>query len=536
MMAVFALCSLLLSWSRLCVALQVPDRQTHGPIVTGQTLCDSFMLFYAVNLHFYVVVELSSTIHPNTPCFVDNVFAVLRDVGNGGELTNSSSTLFGLCITANNSMGSVLLELAEEIRRNQRGGPEVLFSTAAMLVSEGGEQGGMVLTFDLPQLALLKLNPVLLLSLESPLKGENLVLTFSGESLEPISQTACISGETQYVLLTGKPPEGKAQQKLRISVEATTHGMKQNLKDSLSGGRLEGNISMTLLLLFSGETGTDTRHAHVSGPSPVSLQTSFLCELKRFLGVILPQESSQSPLVQLDSLRSLPPLMLGLSSSETLLAGMINSSAPTVFSFNSWGSTFPVHQEQLALSPPLLEELRQRLEEIVPEIMEMIKEEKLTDKATERLRRLQRLSVWKETELAAGEQQYCAFLLLKALQTVAHAYDLQRRLRATRAQPSNPVMGNVCGLRSLTVSFERVLVGPNTANINNCHGSCAFPLTNANNHAVQLNYHIESGHTDERAPCCVPVAYEGLEVMELDQHGTYISTKPDVIAKECGCR
>uniref|UniRef100_A0A672IXP8 TGF-beta family profile domain-containing protein n=1 Tax=Salarias fasciatus TaxID=181472 RepID=A0A672IXP8_SALFA len=506
MMAVFALCSLLLSWSRLCVALQVPDRQTHGPIVTGQTL--------------------SSTIHPNTPCFVDNVFAVLRDVGNGGELTNSSSTLFGLCITANNSMGSVLLELAEEIRRNQR----------AMLVSEGGEQGGMVLTFDLPQLALLKLNPVLLLSLESPLKGENLVLTFSGESLEPISQTACISGETQYVLLTGKPPEGKAQQKLRISVEATTHGMKQNLKDSLSGGRLEGNISMTLLLLFSGETGTDTRHAHVSGPSPVSLQTSFLCELKRFLGVILPQESSQSPLVQLDSLRSLPPLMLGLSSSETLLAGMINSSAPTVFSFNSWGSTFPVHQEQLALSPPLLEELRQRLEEIVPEIMEMIKEEKLTDKATERLRRLQRLSVWKETELAAGEQQYCAFLLLKALQTVAHAYDLQRRLRATRAQPSNPVMGNVCGLRSLTVSFERVLVGPNTANINNCHGSCAFPLTNANNHAVQLNYHIESGHTDERAPCCVPVAYEGLEVMELDQHGTYISTKPDVIAKECGCR
>uniref|UniRef100_A0A672IZ96 TGF-beta family profile domain-containing protein n=1 Tax=Salarias fasciatus TaxID=181472 RepID=A0A672IZ96_SALFA len=266
------------------------------------------------------------------------------------------------------------------------------------------------------------------------------------------------------------------------------------------------------------------------------LQTSFLCELKRFLGVILPQESSQSPLVQLDSLRSLPPLMLGLSSSETLLAGMINSSAPTVFSFNSWGSTFPVHQEQLALSPPLLEELRQRLEEIVPEIMEMIKEEKLTDKATERLRRLQRLSVWKETELAAGEQQYCAFLLLKALQTVAHAYDLQRRLRATRAQPSNPVMGNVCGLRSLTVSFERVLVGPNTANINNCHGSCAFPLTNANNHAVQLNYHIESGHTDERAPCCVPVAYEGLEVMELDQHGTYISTKPDVIAKECGCR
>lgn len=138
----------------------------------------------------------------------------------------------------------------------------------------------------------------------------------------------------------------------------------------------------------------------------------------------------------------------------------------------------------------------------------------------------------------AGESQYRAFLLLKALQTVASAYEVQRGLRATRADPNNPASSHGCRLRSLTVSLERNLVGPNTANINNCHGSCALPMVNGNNHAVLLSSHIASSadNTDERAPCCVPVAYDSLEVMDLDQHGTYLSFKPNMVAKECGCR
>lgn len=135
-----------------------------------------------------------------------------------------------------------------------------------------------------------------------------------------------------------------------------------------------------------------------------------------------------------------------------------------------------------------------------------------------------------------GVSQYRAFLLLKALQTVARAYELQRGLRATRADPSNPARDDICGLRSLSVSLEKHVVGPNTANINNCKGSCRFPLANGNNHAVLLNSHIESENVDERAPCCVPVAYDALEVVDLNEHGTYVSIKPDVVAKECGCR
>lgn len=135
-----------------------------------------------------------------------------------------------------------------------------------------------------------------------------------------------------------------------------------------------------------------------------------------------------------------------------------------------------------------------------------------------------------------GESQYCAFLLLKALQTVSRAYEAEKTQRATRAGHNNSMGSNVCGLRSLTVSLERFLVGPNTANINNCRGSCGFPLVNAKNHAILLNFHIQSENVDERAPCCVPVAYEDLEVVDLNEHGTYLSIKPEVVAKECGCR
>lgn len=127
---------------------------------------------------------------------------------------------------------------------------------------------------------------------------------------------------------------------------------------------------------------------------------------------------------------------------------------------------------------------------------------------------------------------------------MARTYEVKRGLRAIRASPNNnPERGDQCALRSLTVSLERHVIGPNTANINNCHGSCAFPLVNPSNHAVLLNSHVEreravSGSVDERAPCCVPVAYEDMYLMLLDAHGTGTKLKSlkYVVAKECGCR
>lgn len=207
---------------------------------------------------------------------------------------------------------------------------------------------------------------------------------------------------------------------------------EQNLKDILIGGESGGNISMIPLLLFSEERGTDTRLSHLycshlnfflpfsrswalhivftlfvssaSGSFPALSQTSsFLCELNRFLGDVIPRKHPESPPVQLTSLHSLPPLTLGLSSGEALLARLINSSALTVFSFSGCCSMFQVHHGELAMSVPLLEELRQRLEQTVTQIVEIIREEEVGHRAMERLGRLIELSGFLKKEPATGD-------------------------------------------------------------------------------------------------------------------------------------
>uniref|UniRef100_A0A665WHL4 Anti-Mullerian hormone n=1 Tax=Echeneis naucrates TaxID=173247 RepID=A0A665WHL4_ECHNA len=467
-----------------------------------------------------------------------------------------------------------------------------------LLVAEEDDRETLNLTFDLPPSPLLKMSPMLLLAFEHPFRGEDMDVTFTSQSLQPNTQvknevllyvilrstcrfhvfsnlcclqSAYISGETKYMLLTGKASDTAFHQKWMISVETNSPMSKcpmvscliflfhiharltfsliaeQTLKDALIGGKSGSSISITPLLLFSGGTGTDSRlflptcsllrYSHVSGSAHATSMTfSFLCELKRFLGDVLPHDNPESPPLQLDSLPSMPPLSLDIFSSDTLLAALINSSSPTIFRFPRWGSVSQWHPGQLAMSPTLVEEVGQRLEQIELELMDVFRLREDGHRTKKRLERLQALGAFPITQPAAGDTQYRAFLLLKALQTVARVYSAQRGPRATRADPSNPVRSSICGLRSLTVSLERRLMGPNTANINNCQGSCAFPLTNANNHSVLLHFYIESGNVNERAPCCVPVAYEPLEVVDLNEHGTYLTIKPDVVATECGCR
>uniref|UniRef100_A0A665WI74 Anti-Mullerian hormone n=1 Tax=Echeneis naucrates TaxID=173247 RepID=A0A665WI74_ECHNA len=461
------------------------------------------------------------------PCFVDDIFAALREsVEDDSQLTNHSLALFGMS-TVSNSL-SALLEITKKTSRGERNGLEFLHPTG-VLVAEEDDRETLNLTFDLPPSPLLKMSPMLLLAFEHPFRGEDMDVTFTSQSLQPNTQSAYISGETKYMLLTGKASDTAFHQKWMISVE-TNSPMKQTLKDALIGGKSGSSISITPLLLFSGGTGTDSS-AHAT-----SMTFSFLCELKRFLGDVLPHDNPESPPLQLDSLPSMPPLSLDIFSSDTLLAALINSSSPTIFRFPRWGSVSQWHPGQLAMSPTLVEEVGQRLEQIELELMDVFRLREDGHRTKKRLERLQALGAFPITQPAAAETQYRAFLLLKALQTVARVYSAQRGPRATRADPSNPVRSSICGLRSLTVSLERRLMGPNTANINNCQGSCAFPLTNANNHSVLLHFYIESGNVNERAPCCVPVAYEPLEVVDLNEHGTYLTIKPDVVATECGCR
>uniref|UniRef100_A0A3B5LKZ3 Anti-Mullerian hormone n=1 Tax=Xiphophorus couchianus TaxID=32473 RepID=A0A3B5LKZ3_9TELE len=468
----------------------------------------------------------ASAAHRDAPCFVDDLVAALHNAtGKDGELLASSPASFGICSESDSSSRLILLFLSC-----------LHVFSPLVLVSDEDDQESIMVTFDLPQSQLLKLKPVLVLAFKSPLTDGELDVIFSSQSLQPNTQSACISGRTLYILLTGKSSEGNVEQKWNISVQAKSPGTRQSLKDVLIGGKSGSDVRLTPLLLFSAETGTDTR----SGSSTASSQTislSFLCELRRFLDAGLPHQHAEPLLLRLDSLQSLPPLALGLSTSETLLAEIINSSAPTIFSFSSWSSSFPVRPGQLALSPALLGELGQRLEMNERQMRELIRQGMVPQRASEKLERLKQLSAFQKQDLSAEGSQYCAFLLLKALQMVTRAYSIQRKLRAARAGPST--RGPTCGLGSLTVFLTDLvsgLLGPQSTDLNNCRGSCAIPLNNINNHAVLLTYHIERGNVNERGPCCVPLAYDPLEVIVLNDEGSFLTSKPDMVAKECGCR
>uniref|UniRef100_A0AAV2L3N3 TGF-beta family profile domain-containing protein n=1 Tax=Knipowitschia caucasica TaxID=637954 RepID=A0AAV2L3N3_KNICA len=257
---------------------------------------------------------------------------------------------------------------------------------------------------------------------------------------------------------------------------------------------------------------------------------SFLCELRHFLVQSTPQDH-QAPLLNLGLLRSLPSQPIGLASSESLLADLIHSSAPTILSFTQ-GSLLHAHHEELALSPVLLQELGQRLGQVLEEVSQVM--EAVEDgRVRGRLDRLKRLSGFPFADRVGGTLQYRAFLLLKALQMARRAFNPPRAQRSARANPNAP---SICGLKTLTVSLERYLISPNTADIKNCRGVCAFPMGLTRNHAVLLNSHIESGHSSERAPCCVPVAYDKMEVVDLGELGTTLKTEPDMVATACECR
>ncbi|XP_029906416.1 muellerian-inhibiting factor [Myripristis murdjan] len=548
--------ALMLFWATECVPLLVPDMDgPHGQKLDSapRTVTRDKRSHHTTdskqmgvkNAGYALTSKDTITSHhvpEDAPCsqgaqghgdILDGVFAVLREgLGNDSEVTNSSLTRFGVCTKSDGSSGAVLSELINAANRDQRNGVGIVHPTKEV----SAEEGRLVLTLDIPQSPLPQLNPVLLLVFGRPVTGRNFDVTFSSQSLHPDTQTACISEGTQFIILTGKASDGSVDQKWQLSVESPDTGQKE--QELLLGEESGSNISMTPILLFLADRGTYLRATQVASSSPDPSETClFLCELQKFLGDVLLQDQTESISVQLDSLHSLPPLKLGVSSSETLLAGLLNSSAPTLFSFPAQGSELLVQSRELALPPALLEVLRQRLEHVMAQVTEIIKEEEMGHTVMERLGRLKAFSAFPKNEPAAGERQYCAFLLLKALQTVARAYEAERGLRATRA---GQMWRNLCGLHSLNVSLEKYFVGPNAATINNCQGICDLSpgnsLPNVNNHAILLHKQIEHGIELERPLCCVPVAYEDLEVVEWNSDGTYICIKPNMVAKECGCR
>ncbi|XP_047660720.1 muellerian-inhibiting factor isoform X5 [Tachysurus fulvidraco] len=203
------------------------------------------------------------------------------------------------------------------------------------------------------------------------------------------------------------------------------------------------------------------------------------------------------------------------------------------------GARLRTHRVELALKPSLRSVLKLKLDETLAQA----RMEEFGRGAMDKLEVLSVLSTLsvdgEDLETGLEEQrevQYRALLLLKALQAVLGAWAVERAQRAARDSQDGPTRVTQCHLESFTVSLEKYLLEPATANINNCEGACGFPLNNGNNHAILLNSHLQSGQPLKRGICCVPVAYDDLCVIELNSDSTTISYKTDMIAKECGCR
>ncbi|XP_072516184.1 muellerian-inhibiting factor [Salminus brasiliensis] len=376
------------------------------------------------------------------------------------------------------------------------------------------------------------------------IKTEGMNLKFSSHGLHPNKQTVCVSKNTQFLVLTAGQTEifTHAHLKLRIVVDAQKDsGQKMGL-DDLQAIVIKKDTSTNAPLSPAVLFYTHGTNSELEAP-PSNQTFLFLCELQKFLNEVLPQsntvQTQEEAAVSQSVLHSLPPLTLGVSSSESLLLEMINSSGPTVFSFPRHSFGLQSHRVELALNPVLLSVLRLRLGEALAQVCT----EEAGYSVKDRLQVLTALTALPDDGGGSEkglenprEVQYRALLLLKALQTVLGAWAVERAQRAARADQEGPTKPTQCRLQSLTVSLEKYLLEPPTANINNCEGTCGFPLTSSNNHAILLNSHVQSGQPLNRTLCCVPVDYDDLCVIELDSDGTTITYKTNMIAKACECR
>ncbi|XP_046884755.1 muellerian-inhibiting factor-like [Hypomesus transpacificus] len=475
-----------------------------------------------------------SSLHPGTPRRgpLEHMLSALREgwPPRGGQGGQEALVRFGVCP---GSEGSPVAALARLVGAGDR--LRVMHPETELVEEKGGGGGGrLVLTFHLPLSPLLKLHPVLALASSVPMTTSDMEVSFTSPALQPPTQTLCLSSKTQYLVLTGQPSGGH---KWRVSVTLMTpeteSGKKlSELQSILIGGETSSEIIMTPLLLLSLDRATGKREP----PEPCG----FLCELQSFLSEVLPQVPLQnSAPFPLASLNSLPPLLLGPSSSEAFLLGLINSSGPMLFSFPQRRPVLGGQGGELSLTPGLLETLRLRLAEAVGRLGW----EELGFSGMDRLLRLQELSALPRPgeELHKGgggsrERQYRALLLLKALHMVQGQWEVKRGLRVARASPEQ---SSVCQLQSLTVSLESSFKDPLHADIKNCEGSCHFPIlqgVDGNDHVMLLNSQVQGGRELGRSPCCVPLEYGPLTVVELDDNGATISIKDDMVAKKCGCR
>nr|QHA34097.1 anti-Mullerian hormone [autotetraploid Carassius auratus red var. x Megalobrama amblycephala] len=494
----------------------------------------------------------------DVPCRDDEQLAQSRAMDDFLSALNMESEFgrmgyqqFGIC--SSGTSGLQISHLVQSLDKKRSGLKGVHATKVDIWDAE--KEGDTTLTLTFPRHAQPSSpgSVTLLFSVDS-IKGDGLRVKFNSHAIHPNTQMVCISEATRFLVL--KAGQSHAHVHLKLSLTIETWKDENQPKPSVSElqdvlmRKVDGNnMSMKPVLVFLSDRDEQrTPHLKYHGnpldekhPSRTYL---FLCELQKFLSDVLPQKEGLTSqeganIVSLDALHSLPPLSLGVSSTESLLSGLVNSSTPTVFVFPERQQGLQTHRVEVTLDSPLLSVLRMRLDEA----MAQVKQQEVGQKVTDRLQKLSELSALspegEDEEAVAKEHkraQYRSVLLLKALQVVLSTWEVERAQRAVRADEDGPSVPSQCRLQSLSVSLRKFFLEPSKVNINNCEGECGFPLTSGNNHAILLNSHIQSGQPVNRSLCCVPVEFDDLCVIELESEGTNISFKTNVVATKCECR
>nr|XP_015220826.1 PREDICTED: muellerian-inhibiting factor [Lepisosteus oculatus] len=425
--------------------------------------------------------------------------AVRQIWGEGGRAEEERvSAQFGICPPGGATSGgllkavSALAALPAPRGRDADGLPALSPTKARWEELEERGRGRLTLHFTLPppQRPLLpQTMPLLLFSPRGPpvSEGEALRVSFTAHTLHPHTQTVCVSVDTQFVALIGGQAAGHAHGHLVFQVTIETHRAGDGKGPALSLSELQGFL----------------------------------------LGEDKERNTTQNPVLLL-----LPPVGQGetvAESPESLTGNNRVRPEPSP-------APGPAGDSDTFL---FLNQLQDFLREALPSSRVSAPEPSPGGPPGTRSSALDGLRSPPRAPLDTG-RQYRALLLVVALRTVLTFWDQQGE--AERQRRSESQGDGRCRLHPLEVDLRmfRGLTFPSAISIGNCQGACRAPLLPqdglANNHALLLVRLQEEGLPLARPPCCVPVRYEERQVVEISNHQTLVSSRPEMAAVQCGCR
>ncbi|XP_039372165.1 muellerian-inhibiting factor [Mauremys reevesii] len=286
--------------------------------------------------------------------------------------------------------------------------------------------------------------------------------------------------------------------------------------------------------------------ANASSPAPGS-RDQFLGSLTRFVSRVLspsgepPTASGLHHRLDFKTMETLPHQLLNLSE-QAALERLVQSDEPLVLLFPQNSQALLEQQfGHWQLEGSLLQQLLEKLQAVIQELREIPAFQANMDL-------FQHLLAFcyyplgsgssDPTELPRGHRKLRTLLLLKALQTVrAHWQEKRKVSRQNRSAGPQAY----CRLQELTVDLHYdFIIVPAEYIANNCEGSCQRPLSaripNYSSHTVLLLDMQERGTPLRRSPCCVPVKYSSKEIIRFTGEGMQVTTYPNMVAVECGCR